>query len=125
MKTFVILLSLVLSLVAVQVYAVDVDVHMGIKQVSIMEGAGEHFVVAGVTVSQDISDFKVYGKVMGDFANEAFDTDNHFRADGTLFEVGAVHKLGTMSDVQLTFTKDQPFTSMDTETIQLMTNIRF
>lgn len=122
---FVLVSVAVMFLFVPAVQAVDVDVHLGIKQVSVMDGAGEHFVVAGFTVFQQVEDFTVSATVMGDYANEVFNSDNHFRADGTFLELGAVHKIGEKSDVALTLTKDNPFTHLDTETIQLMANIRF
>lgn len=102
--------------------AVDFELNLGVKQVSVMEGPGQHFVMIGGTVSHSIDDLDVYAHVMGDFSNE---TVSKLEADGTHFEIGATHPLGESSSVRGWFSKSEPFTSVDTETISIMGSFKF
>ena len=121
MKTFVLVLVALFMFVGVA-QAVDVEVNVGAKQVSVMEASGEHFLMLGTTVSQEVSGFTVYASAVFDIANENIDK---MEADGERLEVGVNLPIGEKGSLKISATKDSPFTNLDTETIAVMGSYKF
>lgn len=102
------------------IQAVDVEVNLGAKQVSVMGASSEHFLMFGGTVSHEEDGFTAYASAMFDVE----DVDS-MDAEGEKLEVGIILALGEKGSLKMSAVKDSPFTHLDTETIAVMGSYKF
>ena len=104
----------------------DTTVSVGVKEAYVSGGQAQHFATFGLHSEGDSVDgFTPYFDLDLEYSNETIEDLDLDEADGISYKIGATYDLGNDTEVDVSFSDEQPFTGTDIRTTSISLSKKF